>query len=235
MTHHHPVDNDLSNDDAYTDDDAWRAGYPYPAKMTQATYERKKRQLQVELLKLQAWTKETGERIIILFEGRDAAGKGSTINRFMEHLNPRGAHVVALEKPTARERTQWHFQRYVEHLPAAGEIVLFDRSWYNRAGVERVMEYCTPREYLDFMRATPDFERMLTNSGIRLIKFWFSVGREEQRRRFARRAEDAVQTMEALPDRPGLRRQVGRVHERERSDAVLHGHRSGAVDGHQVE
>jgi polyphosphate kinase 2 len=131
--------------------------------------------------------KETGQKVVILFEGRDAAGKGGTIKRFMEHLNPRGARVVALEKPTETERGQWYFQRYVQHLPTAGEIVLFDRSWYNRAGVERVMGFCTNDEYLEFMRQAPEFERNLVRSGIHLIKFWFSVSREEQRRRFKER------------------------------------------------
>jgi len=131
--------------------DTWREEYPYDERLARALYDHDKRLLQIELLKLQNWCKETGERIVILFEGRDAAGKGGTIKRFMEHLNPRGAGVVALEKPSERESTQWYFQRYIKHLPAAGEIVLFDRSWYNRAGVERVMGYCTPAEYLDFM------------------------------------------------------------------------------------
>ena len=141
----------------------------------------------MELLKLQAWVKETGQRIVILFEGRDAAGKGGTIKRFMEHLNPRGSRVVALDKPTATERGQWYFQRYVEHLPTAGEIVLFDRSWYNRAGVERVMGFCADEEYQEFMRQAPEFERMLVRQGIHLFKFWFSVSRKEQRRRFQER------------------------------------------------
>jgi polyphosphate kinase 2 len=139
------------------------------------------------LLKLQAWVRETGQRVVILFEGRDAAGKGGTIKRFMEHLNPRGARVVALEKPSDSERGQWYFQRYVQHLPTAGEIVLFDRSWYNRAGVERVMEFCTPYEYDAFIEQVPEFERHLARSGTHIIKFWFSVSREEQRRRFRER------------------------------------------------
>jgi polyphosphate kinase len=166
----------------------WRdGGYPYRNLMSRRAYERQKYRLQVELLKLQAWVRETGQRVVILFEGRDAAGKGGTIKRFMEHLNPRGARVVALEKPTEVERSQWYFQRYVQHLPAAGEIVLFDRSWYNRAGVERVMGFCTPEEYADFMQQVPEFERHLIRSGIHLIKFWFSVSRAEQRRRFKER------------------------------------------------
>ncbi len=166
----------------------WRdGGYPYKHLMRRSSYEAQKYQLQVELLKLQAWVKETGQRVVILFEGRDAAGKGGTIKRFMEHLNPRGAHVVALEKPSEVERGQWYFQRYVQHLPTAGEIVLFDRSWYNRAGVERVMGFCSDAEYEEFMRQAPDFERHLVRSGVHLIKFWFSVSQAEQRRRFKER------------------------------------------------
>jgi polyphosphate kinase len=166
----------------------WRAGaYPYKNLQSRKTYERQKYDLQVELLKLQAWVKATGARIVILFEGRDAAGKGGAIKRFMEHLNPRGARVVALEKPSEVERGQWFFQRYVQHLPTRGEIVLFDRSWYNRAGVERVMGFCTPAEYDEFLRQTPEFERQLVRSGVHLFKMWFSVGRTEQRRRFKER------------------------------------------------
>lgn len=166
----------------------WRSGgYPYLNLMSRKNYEKQKYRLQVELLKLQAWVKETGQKVVILFEGRDAAGKGGTIKRFMEHLNPRGARVVALEKPSETEKGQWYFQRYVQHLPTRGEIVLFDRSWYNRAGVERVMDFCSEDEYQEFMRQTPEFERMLARSGIFLIKFWFSVSQEEQRRRFKER------------------------------------------------
>jgi polyphosphate kinase 2 len=150
--------------------------------------------------------------VVILFEGRDAAGKGGTIKRFMEHLNPRGARVVALEKPTETERGQWYFQRYVQHLPTHGEIVLFDRSWYNRAGVERVMGFCTEREYQEFMRQAPEFERHLVRSGIHLIKFWFSVSRAEQRRRFKEREVPPAQAVEAQPHRQGQPRQVGRLH-----------------------
>ncbi len=166
------------------------ADYPYKTRIRRADYERQKQELQVELLKVQNWVKETGQRIVILFEGRDAAGKGGTIKRYMEHLNPRGARVIALEKPTELERGQWYFQRYVQHLPSAGEMVFFDRSWYNRAGVERVMGFCTPSEYLEFMRQTPELERMLVNSGLRLFKYWFSVNREEQLRRFIARRDD---------------------------------------------
>lgn len=166
----------------------WReGGYPYKNLMRRSTYEAQKYKLQVELLKLQAWVKENGQRVVVLFEGRDAAGKGGTIKRFMEHLNPRGARVVALEKPSDIERGQWYFQRYVQHLPTAGEIALFDRSWYNRAGVERVMGFCTDAEYNEFMRQAPEFERHLVRSGVWLIKFWFSVSQKEQRRRFKER------------------------------------------------
>jgi polyphosphate kinase 2 len=166
----------------------WREGeYPYKNLMSRKNYEKQKYQLQVELLKLQSWVKTTGQRVVILFEGRDAAGKGGAIKRFMEHLNPRGARVVALEKPSDVERGQWYFQRYVQHLPTAGEIVLFDRSWYNRAGVERVMGFCTQEEYAEFMRQVPEFERNLVRSGMHLVKFWFSVSRKEQRRRFKER------------------------------------------------
>ncbi len=180
-------------------DAPWRQGYPYDKKIGTAEYERQKRKLQIELIKLQAWVKEQGERIVIIFEGRDAAGKGGAIKRFMEHMNPRGARIVALEIPTPRESSQWYFQRYVTHLPAGGEIVLFDRSWYNRAGVERVMGYCTPQQYLEFTRSTPDFEGMLVNSGIHLIKFWFSVGKAEQHARFTARSNDEVKQWKLSP------------------------------------
>jgi polyphosphate kinase len=179
--------------------DTWREGYPYRERMSRAEYDHQKRLLQIELLKFQNWVKETGERVVILFEGRDAAGKGGTIKRFMEHLNPRGARVVALEKPSERESTQWYFQRYIAHLPAAGEIVLFDRSWYNRAGVERVMELTSRTEYLEFMRQAPELERMLVRAGIRLIKFWFSVSRNEQRTRFTIRQVDPVRQWKLSP------------------------------------
>jgi len=176
----------VSPDDELVDD--WRSAvYPYKNRLSRRSYERQKYHLQVELLKLQAWVKETGQRVVILFEGRDAAGKGGTIKRFMEHLNPRGARVVALEKPTTEELGQWYFQRYLKHLPTSGEIVLFDRSWYNRAGVERVMGFCTDEQYATFMHQAPEMERHLVNSGIHLIKLWFSVSRTEQRRRFEER------------------------------------------------
>ena len=176
----------INPDEVLADD--WRdGGYPYKNLLRRATYEKQKFKLQVELLKLQSWVKETGARVVIIFEGRDAAGKGGTIKRFMEHLNPRGARTVALEKPSEVERGQWYFQRYVQHLPSFGEIVLFDRSWYNRAGVERVMGFCTDKEYADFMRQAPEFERHLVSSGVHVIKFWFSVSQAEQRRRFKER------------------------------------------------
>lgn len=154
------------------------------------TYEARLAELHLELVKLQYWVKLKGLRVVVLFEGRDAAGKGGVIKRIIEPLNPRGCNVVALGVPSDRERTQWYFQRYVAHLPAAGEIVLFDRSWYNRAGVERVMGFCTDEEYREFLRACPQFERMLVNSGIILRKYWFSVSDEEQERRFQRRSKD---------------------------------------------
>ncbi len=166
----------------------WReGGYPYRNLLSRRSYEKQKYRLQVELLKLQAWVKDTGARVVVIFEGRDAAGKGGTIKRFMEHLNPRGARVVALEKPSEVEQGQWYFQRYVQHLPTRGEIVMFDRSWYNRSGVERVMGFCSHAEYDEFLRQAPEFERQLVRSGVHLFKFWFSVSRAEQRRRFKER------------------------------------------------
>ncbi|RAO27362.1 Polyphosphate kinase [Micromonospora noduli] len=179
--------------------DTWREDYPYEERLDREEYDRDKRLLQIELLKLQDWIKESGERLVILFEGRDAAGKGGTIKRFMEHLNPRGASVVALAKPDEREAAQWYFQRWLAHLPAAGEIVLFDRSWYNRAGVERVMGFCSRKEYLEFLRQAPELERMLVRSGIRLVKFWFSVSQNEQRTRFAIRQVDPVRQWKLSP------------------------------------
>lgn len=173
--------------------------FPYANKMGREEYEDTKRLLQVELLKVQRWVKETGQKIVILFEGRDAAGKGGTIKRFMEHLNPRGARVVALEKPTEQEKGEWYFQRYINHFPTAGEMVMFDRSWYNRAGVERVMEFCTPEEYLEFMRQTPEVERMIVRSGIRLFKYWFSVTQDEQKARFDKRANDPLKQWKLSP------------------------------------
>ena len=179
--------------------DSWREDYPYAERLNRHEYERTKRLLQIELVKLQNWMKDIGQKLVIVFEGRDAAGKGGTIKRFMEHLNPRGATVVALEKPSERERTQWYFQRYVIHLPADGEMVMFDRSWYNRAGVERVMGFCTPAEYLEFMRQAPDVERMIVRSDIHLTKFWFSVSQSEQLTRFIIRQIDPVRQWKLSP------------------------------------
>ncbi|WP_281647085.1 polyphosphate kinase 2 [Parendozoicomonas sp. Alg238-R29] len=168
-------------------------------KMKRKEYEEEKRLLQIELVKMQSWVKESGEKVIILFEGRDAAGKGGTIKRMTEHLNPRGARVVALEKPSDRELGQWYFQRYVQHLPTEGEIVLFDRSWYNRAGVEKVMGYCTKKQYMSFIREVADFERMLVHSGIKVFKLWFSVSRDEQLRRFEKRRIDPLKQWKLSP------------------------------------
>lgn len=180
--------------------EGWREGvYPYKYLLSRKTYEFQKYDLQVELLKFQAWVKESKSKVIILFEGRDAAGKGGAIKRFMEHLNPRGAKVVALQKPTDEEKGQWYFQRYVKHLPTQGEIVLFDRSWYNRAGVERVMGFCSDHEYEEFMRQVPEFERNLVRSGIYLIKFWFSVSQDEQRRRFIDRETHPLKQWKLSP------------------------------------
>ena len=173
--------------------------YPYTEKMARRAYETQKAQIQAELLKVQHWALETGQKFVLLFEGRDAAGKGGTIKRFMEHLNPRHARVVALNKPTDEEKSQWYFQRYINHLPSAGEIVLYDRSWYNRAGVERVMGFCEPSEYLEFMRQTPELERMLVRSGIKLYKYWFSVTQDEQKARFASRENDPLKQWKLSP------------------------------------
>jgi polyphosphate kinase len=175
------------------------ADYPYGRRMRAREYESLKTGLQIELLKVQKWVKETGQRIVTLFEGRDAAGKGGTIKRFMEHLNPRLARVIALDKPSDAERGQWYFQRYIRHFPTHGEMVFFDRSWYNRAGVERVMGFCTPQEYLEFLRQCPEFERMLVNSGVRLVKYWFSVSRQEQMRRFISRRDDPLKQWKLSP------------------------------------
>ena len=176
---------------------------PEPAgarpKLKNAVYLDELAKLQVELVKLQEWVREEGLRVVVLFEGRDAAGKGGAIKRITESLNPRFCRVVALPAPTEREKTQWYFQRYVAHLPAAGEIVLFDRSWYNRAGVERVMGFCTEDEYREFLRACPEFERMLQRSGIILIKYWFSVSDAEQDRRFAQRIADPTRRWKLSP------------------------------------
>jgi polyphosphate kinase 2 len=179
--------------------DTWRERYPYDDRMPREEYEHLKRRLQIELLKLQQHGKRSGARHVIVFEGRDAAGKGGTIKRFIEHLNPRSAKVVALEKPTEREQTQWYFQRYISHFPAGGEMVLFDRSWYNRAGVEKVMGFCTPEQHAEFLQQAPLFERMLVNDGISLTKFWFSVSPAEQRTRFAIRLVDPVRQWKFSP------------------------------------
>jgi polyphosphate kinase 2 len=173
--------------------------YPYTNRIGRRAYEAEKARLQAELLKVQLWAQETGERFVILFEGRDAAGKGGTIKRFTEHLNPRQARVVALNKPTWEETGQWFFQRYIRELPTVGEMVFYDRSWYNRAGVERVMGFCSPGDYLEFMRETPELERMFVRSGIRLYKYWFSVTREEQKRRFDARATDPLKRWKLSP------------------------------------
>lgn len=168
-------------------------------KKSTLKYEKNLIRLQIELLKLQRYVKEKGLKVLIITEGRDAAGKGGTIKRIIEHLNPRGCRVVALEKPSDRERTQWYFQRYISHLPAAGEIVIFDRSWYNRGGVEPVMGFCTPEEHKDFLRQVPKFEEMLVNSGIILLKFYFSVSKEEQKRRFDSRKDDPLKQYKLSP------------------------------------
>lgn len=186
--------------DAETVRRAFETGeYPYKTKMSRKPYEKHKTELQAELLKVQQWVKDSGQKIVVLFEGRDAAGKGGSLKRFMEHMNPRAARSVALEKPTDQERSQWYFQRYIKHLPSAGEIVFFDRSWYNRAGVERVMNFCTPNEYLEFMRQCPELERMMVRSGIKMFKYWFSVTQDEQARRFESRKTDPLKQWKLSP------------------------------------
>jgi polyphosphate kinase len=202
--HGYTVDDDDDDDTVLLDQDGnhvetWRERYPYDHRMPRDEYERLKRRLQVELLKLQNHSKRTRARHVIVFEGRDAAGKGGTIQRFMQHLNPRSARVVALDKPSEREKTQWYFQRYITHLPAGGEIVMFDRSWYNRAGVEKVMGFCTQDQYDEFMDQAPIFEQMLVDNGISLTKFWFSVSPAEQRTRFAIRLVDPVRQWKFSP------------------------------------
>lgn len=179
--------------------ETWKEDYPYPERMTREEYELEKYRLQIELLKLQYWSEDTGQRHIIAFEGRDAAGKGGTIKRFTEHLNPRMTRTVALNKPSDREMGQWYFQRYIQHFPTEGEIVLFDRSWYNRAGVERVMGFATDEQYRRFMIQVPLFEKMLVDDGIHLTKFWFSVTQTEQRTRFAIRQIDPVRQWKLSP------------------------------------
>ena len=179
--------------------ETWRQDFPYDERLSRKKYDKEKSRLQIELLKLQRHIKAADGRLVIVFEGRDAAGKGGTIKRFTENLNPRGARIVALEKPTDREQGEWYLQRYITHLPAAGEMVMFDRSWYNRAGVERVMEFCRPEESMEFLREAPEFERMLARDGITLIKFWFSVSRAEQLRRFVNRQLDPVKRWKLSP------------------------------------
>ena len=198
-------------------------------KMSAKKYETLLAGLQIELVKLQNWVVHEGLRVAILFEGRDAAGKGGTIKRITESLNPRVARVVALPAPTEREKTQWYFQRYVAHLPAAGEIVIFDRSWYNRSGVERVMGFCTEEEYREFLRTCPEFERMLTRSGLHLIKYWFSVSNEEQERRFQGRITDPDEALEAEPDGPPFAEAVGRVFPGQGRDVQRHRHQASPV------
>ena len=176
-------------------DAAFRSGgYPYDDRMERKAYEMELRLLQIELLKLQHWVRETGQRVVIVFEGRDAAGKGGTIKRFMQHLMPRHARAIALAKPTEAERGQWYFQRYIAHLPTAGDMILFDRSWYNRAGVERVMGFCTGDQVEAFLTETPKFEAALVRDGILLFKFWLTVGREMQLKRFHARRHDPLKS-----------------------------------------
>ena len=203
------------------------AGRPpkLPAKVFAAELAR----LQRELVLMQEYIKARGLKVVVVFEGRDAAGKGGVIKRIVERLNPRVCRVVALGTPTEREKTQWYFQRYVAHLPAAGEMVLFDRSWYNRAGVERVMGFCTEQEYQEFLRSCPEFERMLVRSGIILVKYWFSVSDDEQERRFQARANDPMRAVEAEPDGPRVARPVGRLLAREGRDVRPHRHQAGAL------
>ena len=184
-----PAEADLNGQDVH----------PPRRKISNKAYLAELRRLQVELVKLQEWVKHSGLKVVVLFEGRDAAGKGGTIKRITECLNPRVCRVVALPAPTERERTQWYFQRYVAHLPAAGEIVLFDRSWYNRAGVEHVMGFCTDEEYWEFLRSCPSFERMLVRSGYYVIKYWFSVSDDEQERRFQARIDDRTKRWKLSP------------------------------------
>jgi polyphosphate kinase 2 len=172
---------------------------PHPDRLAKKSYERDLLALQVELVKLQSWVQRSGARVLVIFEGRDAAGKGGAIKRFTEHLNPRSARVVALPKPNETERGQWYFQRYIAHLPTSGEIVLFDRSWYNRAGVERVMGFCTPHEYGEFLRQAPELERSLVDDGLHLFKLWFTVDRAEQARRFEERRSDPLKTWKLSP------------------------------------
>ena len=192
-----PVENlETPSDNAKGDSDIRPAKLK---KLTDEVYERELEKLQIELVKLQYWVKEKGLKVVVIFEGRDAAGKGGAIKRITETLNPRIVRVVALPVATEKEKTQWYFQRYVAHLPAAGEMVLFDRSWYNRAGVERVMGFCTPEQVEEFFRSVPEFEKMLIRSGIILVKYWFSVSNEEQERRFQARIDDITRQWKLSP------------------------------------
>jgi polyphosphate kinase 2 len=179
--------------------DHMEARQPHDDSIDKKAYEQDLEALQIELLKVQRWIRDNEEQVVIVFEGRDAAGKGGSIKRFTEHINPRGARVVALTKPDETERTQWYFQRYVAHLPHGGELVMFDRSWYNRAGVEKVMGFCTPRDHARFMRQVPDFEAALVDSGVRLFKLWFTVSEEKQRERFEKRRDDPLKRWKLSP------------------------------------
>ena len=201
--------------------------FPHQERLARKAYEKDIAGLQIELVKMQAWAKETGARIALVFEGRDAAGKGGTIKRFRENLNPRGARVVALSKPTDKEATQWYFQRYIDHLPSAGEIVFFDRSWYNRGVVEHVFDFCTPDQREHFFAQVPKFEDMLVDEGITLVKFWLNVGRAEQLRRFLARESDPLKQWKlSWIDAAGLKKwdaytaAIGETLERTHTDAA---------------
>ena len=200
-----------------------------PERLGKKIYEAELYRLQAELVKMQEWVRAERARIVVIFEGRDAAGKGSTIKRVTEFLNPRVARIVALPAPTERERTEWYFQRYIEHLPAGGEIVLFDRCWYNRAGVERVMGFCTKEEYGRFLHQCPIFERLLVEDGILLRKYWFSVSDDEQQRRFRSRLEDPMRRWKLSPDGPGVAHPLGGLLARQGRDVRAHRHSRGAV------
>ena len=202
---------------------------PKREKLKRKVYEKVLTDLQVELVKLQKWIKDRGLKVVVIFEGRDAAGKGGTIRRITQSLNPRICRVVALGTPTEREKSQWYFQRYVAHLPAAGEMVLFDRSWYNRAGVERVMGFCTEEEYQEFLRSVPEFERTLVRSNIQIIKYWFSVSDEEQERRFKQRIKDPVRRWKDQRDGPEITRKVGRILDGQGRDVQTHRHQTNTL------
>ena len=202
-----------------------------PGKLSRKKFDKELRRLQRELVIMQEYVKAEGLKIVVIFEGRDAAGKGGVIKRIAERTNPRVCRVVALPAPTEREKTQWYFQRYVAHLPAAGEIVLFDRSWYNRAGVERVMGFCTEQEYQEFMRSCPEFERMLVRSGIQLVKYWFSVSDEEQERRFQARVQDPMRRWKLSPMDLESRARWVEYSRSQGRDVPLHRHQARAVVG----